>query len=165
MTKLTPRQAAFVMEYLVDLNATQAAIRAGYAESGAKVEGSRLLANANIDKHIRDLMDARAHRTLISQDKVIRELSRLALFDPSDAYDDAGNLKPIKDMSPDIRAAIASIKHLTDGTLEVRFWDKNSSLDKLMKHLGMFEKDNAQSSGGPRPIRVHLVDSDNKDEI
>lgn len=159
MAGLSPKQAMFVMEYLIDLNATQAAIRAGYAPRSASTEGARLLANDKVQAYIDDLMDARAHRMLISQDKVVRELARVALFDPHQVYDEEGRLRPIRDMPADIRAAISSIKHLSDGSIEVKFWDKNSAIDKLMKHMGLFEKDNRQITGGQKSVKVRFVKS------
>lgn len=68
---LTEKQEAFCREYLVDLNGTQAAIRAGYAESGANVEGSRLLTNANVQQRVAELKEERNKRVEISQDYVL----------------------------------------------------------------------------------------------
>ncbi|MEE4317773.1 MAG: terminase small subunit [Erythrobacter sp.] len=74
---MTPKQEAFAREYLVDLNATQAAIRAGYAESGARTEGSRLLANADIQNAIAELMAERAKRTEVTADYVVANLREI----------------------------------------------------------------------------------------
>ena len=75
---LTPKQARFVEEFVLDLNATQAAIRAGYAESGARTEGARLLAKANIQARIAELQAERSRRTDIKADYVLRRLVREA---------------------------------------------------------------------------------------
>lgn len=75
---LTPKQARFIIEYLIDLNATQAAIRAGYAESGASVEGHRLLSNAKISKAIEEQMQYRAQRTLITADYILCSMKEVA---------------------------------------------------------------------------------------
>jgi phage terminase small subunit len=74
---LTNRQRAFVNEYLVDLNGTQAAIRAGYAESGASVEASRLLGNVNIAKLIAEAKEKRAEETGIDAAWVLRQAAKL----------------------------------------------------------------------------------------
>ncbi len=71
MNKLTPKQQRFVSEYLIDLNATQAAIRAGYAKSGASVEGTRLLANAKVAAAVAAAQAKRSERTEITQDYVL----------------------------------------------------------------------------------------------
>lgn len=74
MSKLTPKQRRFVEEYLVDLNATQAAIRAGYSARSADVTGSRLLANAKISVAVHEAQAARSERTNVSQDWIIKHL-------------------------------------------------------------------------------------------
>ena len=62
MTKLTSKQQAFVAEYLIDLNATQSAIRAGYSAKTANEQGARLLANVSVRQAIQNDMDKRAAR-------------------------------------------------------------------------------------------------------
>ena len=84
MSALTPRQAAFCVEYLVDLNATQAAVRAGYSERTAKQQGARLLTNVDVAAEIQRLMAARSERTEITVDEVLRELWSIAMADPND---------------------------------------------------------------------------------
>lgn len=81
---LTPKQQRFVEEYLVDLNATQAAIRAGYSPNSAEVEGSRLLRNAKVAEVVAARQSDRAHRTEITQDRVLQELWAIATADPND---------------------------------------------------------------------------------
>lgn len=75
---MTPRQARFVEQYLVDLNATQAAIRAGYSAHTAEQQGSRLLGNADVAQAVRAAQSARSERVQISQDDVLRGLHREA---------------------------------------------------------------------------------------
>ncbi len=74
MNKMTAKQERFVAEYLIDLNATQAAIRAGYAEKGAAVEGSRLLANPKVAAAVAAAQAARSERTEITQDYVLNTI-------------------------------------------------------------------------------------------
>ena len=71
---LNDKQKQFCNEYLIDLNGTQAAIRAGYAESGARVQANRMLTNDNIQKYIQDLQAGIAKRNKISQDEIVRDL-------------------------------------------------------------------------------------------
>lgn len=76
--ELTDRQARFCEEYLIDLNATQAAIRAGYSEKTANEQGARLLANVSVQEKIAELKAERSKRTEITQDSVIQELAAVA---------------------------------------------------------------------------------------
>jgi phage terminase small subunit len=78
--ELTPKQRRFVDEYLVDLNATQAAIRAGYSARTANEQGARLLANASIVAAIRTVQEARSQRLRLTQDDVLRGLHREATW-------------------------------------------------------------------------------------
>jgi phage terminase small subunit len=145
----------FVDEYLIDLNGTQAAIRAGYSPKTANEQASRLLANVNIQLLIAEKQIIRSIRTEITSDRVILEIARLAFSDPRKAFTGANELKDIHDWPDEVAAAISSIKikelRDADGTVtgtvkEVKFWDKNSAADKLMKHLGAYEVDNRQKS-------------------
>jgi phage terminase small subunit len=149
---LTPKQQRFVDEYLIDLNATQAAIRAGYSERAASVSASRLLANAKVSEAIRSKKKSRSKRTQVDTDRVVRELSRIAFLDPGDVLDfsgDAPRLKAPNQIPAHARRAISKIKvkRYFEGSgddarevemVEFGFWDKNSALEKLGKHLGIF---------------------------
>lgn len=92
---MTPKQAAFVREYLIDLNATQAAIRAGYSARTANEKGSQLLAQVSIHSAIAEAKAARAEKLGIDAEWVLKRLHRDATADLSDLYDDSGNLRPI----------------------------------------------------------------------
>lgn len=74
MAKLTDKQEQFCQEYLIDLNATQAAIRAGYSEKTANEQGARLLANVSIQTRLKELQSARQERTEITQDYVLKTI-------------------------------------------------------------------------------------------
>ena len=82
--KLYPRREAFAAEYLKDLNATRAAIRAGYSAKTASSIGARLLADAGVARAVEAGMAARARRTEIDADRVVLELARIAFADPRD---------------------------------------------------------------------------------
>ena len=152
---LTPRQERFVAEYLVDLNGTQAAIRAGYSATGANVTGVRLLSNPTVAARIAAGKERQAERLEVKADTVLRELLRIATADLSQAFDEDGNLLPIPQMPEDVRRAVAGMKVRTDddGAVlrEVKFWDKNKALELLGKHLKLYtekiEHDVSESLG------------------
>lgn len=95
--KLTPKQQRFVEEYLIDLNATQAAIRAGYSKKTADVQGPRLLGNVGVAAAISEAKAKREQRTQIDADWVLKRLELESDADLADLYDDSGALKPVKD--------------------------------------------------------------------
>lgn len=150
--KLTDKQQRFVEEYLIDLNATQAAIRAGYkatSKNSFEVIGYQLLQKSSVSEQIQLAMAERSRRTGINQDRVIQELARIAFVNPRNVInpEDAS----VRDgASEDDLACIQSVKVKTmDGDKgssverEVRLADKMRALELLGKHLGMF-KDKAQ---------------------
>jgi phage terminase small subunit len=100
MSDLTPQQARFVEEYLLDLNGTQAAIRAGYSSKGAKVQASRLLTHDNVLAALSEAQAKRSERTKIDADWVLSRLAEEANADIADLYDDDGALKPVKGWPP-----------------------------------------------------------------
>ena len=84
MAKLTAKQQRFVDEYLIDLNATQAAIRAGYSEKTAFSIGTENLRKPLIQKAIQQRKQAREQRTEITQDRVIQELAAIGFARATD---------------------------------------------------------------------------------
>jgi phage terminase small subunit len=160
VAKLTPKQQRFTEEYLIDLNATQAAIRAGYSPKTANEQGARLLAKVSVKNTIDKTMAERSRRTGINQDRVLTELAKIAFINPVDVIDmDDATLRG--DANRDDTAAIASVKVKTiptpDGNIverEVRTYDKLKALEQIGKHLGMW-KDNINLSG---EVGVQIVD-------
>ena len=152
-SSLAPRQQNFVDEYLKDLNATQAAIRAGYSKKTAAVQAARLLTNVQISKAVALARDKQQTRTGISADRALKEAARLAFFDIRKLCDAAGNPIPIQDLDDDTAAAIQGLELSTEkdgeGFTTVRKYkiaDKNSALERVFKHLGLFERDNDQTN-------------------
>lgn len=140
--KLKPKQAAFVREYLIDLNATQAAIRAGYSKATARAIGYENLTKPDIQEAIREAMNERSKRTEITQDRVLQELARIAYSDPRHLYDEDGSLKPIHELSDEAAASLAGFEVLeapADGGVvkKIKRWDKLKALDLLCEHLGI----------------------------
>ena len=142
--KLTAKQQRFADEYLIDLNATQAAIRAGYSPKSAEQQGSALLRNPKVRAYIDARMAEHSRRTGVTQERIIRELARIAFLDPTQLVNmDTAEL--LDDASADDRAAIASVKVKTIPTQdgqgverEVRFADKIKALELLGKRFGMW---------------------------
>lgn len=94
---MTPKAERFVQEYLIDLNATQAAIRAGYSAKTANEQASRLLTNVSVRSAVEAAQKARAEKTGIDAEWVLRRLHDDATADLADLYDESGNLKAIHD--------------------------------------------------------------------
>ena len=141
--KLTEKQQRFVDEYLIDLNATQAAIRAGYSVKTANEQGSQNLAKLSIQQSIAEQMAERSKRTGINQDRVVLELAKIALVKMTDIVDSQGRIK--SDASPDDLACIESVKYKESESdtgssveREVKIASKLKALELLGKHLGMW---------------------------
>lgn len=143
MAKLNDRQKLFCEEYLVDLNATEAAKRAGYSEKTARAIGQENLTKPDIKAYIKKRQDARIDRTQITQDFVLMELMKIASANGTD-FAVVGNrnrvsLVPTEDLPPEKRAAVAGVKKGAKGAVEVKTYDKVKALELLGKHLGLFE--------------------------
>lgn len=153
---LNPKQERFVAEYLVDLNATQAAIRAGYSPKTAKEQGARLLTNVHIQKAVQERRQQHQANTGLTVERVLLEAMRLAFFDIRKLTDAEGNPIPINQLDDDTAAAIQGLELATersrdeDGSVTVvrkyKIADKNAAVERLFKHLGLFQKDNDQNN-------------------
>ena len=157
---MTKKQKRCVEEYLIDLNATQAAIRAGYSPDTAKSIGSENLTKPDIQARIAKAMAERSRRTGVNADRVIMELAKIAFVNASDVIDaDTATVKA--DALPEDTAAIQSVKVKTfgeDGLVrEVKMADKLKALELLGKHLGMF-KDKVELSGSLETEKTKLDD-------
>lgn len=149
--ELTAKQERFVSEYLKDLNATAAYRRAGYSARGnaAEVNAARLLRNAQVSAAIAEAMKERSERTMISADRVLKELARIAFVDIGAIFNDDGSMKPLSEIDEDSRRAIVGIEvaALKDedgdyaGTIKkIKMADKKGALVDLGKHLGLFDQ-------------------------
>lgn len=181
-TELTPKQRAFVREYLIDLNATQAAIRAGYSEATATVIASENLSKPNIANAIAAAMKLRADRTDITADRVLTELAKIGFSDIRKAVTwqssliteednpDGGDIAVIKtvvtnqvqlvasdNLDDDTAAAVAEISQNQGGGIKIKFYDKRAALVDIGKHLGMF-KDKVEVTGANGgPIQTEML--------
>lgn len=157
---MTKKQKLFCEEYLVDLNATQAAIRAGYSSATAKDIGCENLAKPNIRAYIDRAMAERSKRTGVNADRVVRELAKIAFVNAADVIN-AKDATLRDDASEEDTAAIQSVKVKTFGEdgleREIKMADKLKALELLGKHLGMF-KDKVELSGGLDTEKTKLDD-------
>ena len=163
---ITDKQRAFVDEYLIDLNATRA-YKAVYKsckkDETARVNGSRLLTNANVAAYLAQRQRDIQRRTEVTQDKVVQELAAIAFADIADyvqvkAYDDSPIVEiiPTGEIPRDKRAAIASIKQGNNG-IEVKLHNKLDALDKLGRHLGMFKDKADEEQDGQMEALLEAV--------
>jgi phage terminase small subunit len=160
---LTPKQARFVEEYLIDLNATQAAIRAGYSQRTARQIGEENLSKPDISAAIQSAKAARSERTHITQDRVLQELARIAFFDLRKLYREDGSLKNPSEWDDETAAAVAGVdvvetkgnaefggeagaRHIPEFVKKAKVFDKNSALTLAMRHLGML-RDKIEHTG------------------
>lgn len=159
-TSLNVKQRAFLMEYLKDKNATQAAIRAGYSAKTAYAIGHKLLKNAEIADAIQqkegETLLKVQQETGITLARTLKEIARAAFFDPRKFFDEEGNLVPIVNLDDDTAAALAGFevteefdgsgraRKLIGFTKKIKMADRKGYLDMLMKHLGGYKADNEQ---------------------
>lgn len=137
---------------MVDLNATQAAIRAGYSENTASETGYENLRKPQIADRIAELRSEITQRNNITIDEVVGTIAKLARFDIADLYDEDGQMKNIHDIPEDARLNIEGLdteEVRSQGALlgtikKVKTGSRRQALDMLMKHLGGYEQDNSQ---------------------
>lgn len=169
-TRAFERYKRFAQEYVVDLNETQAAIRAGYSPKTAHAQASRLLKNVKVREYVKDAISSRSKRTEITQDRVLQEYAKIAFTDLPGIVNFDGRSMSVEDfekLTPAQRACIKKIKVKLemqlqpDGektpvdTVEVELHSKQSALDSIAKHLGMF----------PATSKIELTGKDGADLI
>ena len=144
----TARQQRFVDEYLVDLNATQAAIRAGYSEKTAGVIGAQNLAKLNIKAAVAKGQAERLTRVKRSADEVILALENIGYVDTTAIWNDDRSMKHPMDWPPELRLCVKRFRVIrrnaeagdghTDIMWDVEFWPKLEALRLLGLHHGQF---------------------------
>lgn len=175
------RYDRFVAEYLTELNATKAAIAAGYSKKTARQQGARLLTVVYIANAVKEAMAARAERTGITQDRVLLELEQLA-FSNIDHYivDDNGRVELREGAPADAIKAISRVKHkkttkeipqgkgdplvITEHEVEIALWDKPTTLKLAGRHVGLFPErvEVTGKNGGPfiTPAELKVMPND-----
>ncbi|WP_170308637.1 terminase small subunit [Ancylobacter pratisalsi] len=142
---MTAKQQRFAEEYLVDLNATQAARRAGYSAKTAVDIGRQLLRKTPVAERIATGMAERGARTQVTQDRVLQEVARIAFLDIRKVFNGDGTMKPLHEMDDDTAAALIGLDaiELREGGTAVgsikklKLSDKTAALTLLMRHMGM----------------------------
>lgn len=165
---LGPKQEQFCQEYLIDLNATQAAIRAGYSKKTARSIGQENLTKPAIVARVAELQQVRMARVHIDQDRVLQEYARLGTYDIRKLYDEKGRLKNVHELDDDTAAAISAIDVTAvkdqDGDYETikkyKLADKKGALDSVAKHLGMFvdRHEHTGKDGGAIEVKAEMTD-------
>lgn len=164
---LTAKMKRFAEEYIVDLNAAQAAIRAGYSVKTAKQIGQENLTKPDLQNYVNQLMQERSQRTEITADMVLQEYAKIGFSNITDylsvedklvTVDRDGEGRPITELAQvvnifdtdmvreDKMRAVAEIKQTKDG-IALKLHDKKGALDSIARHLGMFN-DNLNLKGG-----------------
>lgn len=145
---LTPKQALFVAEYRKDLNATQAAIRAGYSPASAGRNADALMKKHEIAKVLAQQTQTTLAKVKVSAERAIEEAAALAFSDLGAYYNEAGEVRPMSEWTPEMRAAVQSLETLdrdiTPGERgpaakvhRLKLWDKPKNLEMLFKHLNL----------------------------
>jgi len=159
--QLTPRNHRFLDEYLVDLNGTQAAIRAGYKPGEARNRAVRLLRDPSVSAALKRAMAQRAARTRITADRVLKEYARIAFADIREVADwgsEGINVREPAALTDDAAAAIAEISDgKKGGRARLKLHDKKHALDAIARHLGLFER-YLRPVGNPE-MRLKAADS------
>lgn len=173
--KLTAKEEMFCNEWLVDFNATQAAIKAGYSKHTAAVIGYENLRKPYIKARIDELTEDRLNELGINKLRILEEYSRIAYLDIRKLYDEDGNLKPIHELDDDTARAIAGIEVTiakgekgNDETRKVRIIDKRGALDSTAKYLGMLtDKIDVTSKGKEltTPSTVNVIIKGSKSKL
>ena len=151
-----PKRHQFAVEYLVDKNAKEAAIRCGVPPKAAKVTGCRWLKRPEVRAEVDRLLDEQAQRTKITADNVLIELARLAMIDTTVAM----NVKAIKDLRklpPEVRRSIQSYKFKNGKLAELKFCSKVEALHLLGKHLKLFVERLAHEDPNGNPLAAAQI--------
>lgn len=159
MRALTKKQEAFALADITEKNAS-VAYRSAYDTKGMTAkqiheEASKLRANPKVARRIAELRKPALKAAGLSVERTLNEVGHISHVDPRRFYREDGTMKAPREWDDDMAAAVASIEEIVlvpakgDAAAvigyKLKFWDKNSGLEKAMKHLGLFEKDNAQS--------------------
>ncbi len=174
---LTAKQRRFVAEYLLDLNATQAAIRAGYSKNRASEIGYQLLQKPDITSAIQEAMKQRSERTQIDADYVLRRMIEIDQMDLLDIMTDAMELKPVSQWPRVWRQYLSGFdlaemfegrgddREMVGLLKKIKWPDKVKNLELLGRHFGMFTDNVALSGKGGAPLLVGAVSDEQLERL
>jgi phage terminase small subunit len=157
---LSLKQKRFCEEYMIDLNATQAAMRAGYSPKTANEQGARLLAKVSVQKYLQEQAQTLSEKATLASESVLKRFGKIAFSDIRTYFDKNGKLKPIHELDDDAAAAIASIEveELWVGNgksrtqvgvvKKIRFFDKIRALEAINKMMGWNAAERVQHEVG-----------------
>lgn len=179
MAKLNDKQEMFCNEYLIDLNATQAAIRAGYSKSTANRIGSENLSKLDIQERIKELIENRKERCEVDADDILLHLdilrksrideyielveTEVCIDEVNEIYKTVKTLefKSFNQLTEEQLMCIESIKDTKNG-IELKLHGKDWTIEKINKHIGFYEKDNEQSKNDVIVNNIDLSKLDSK---
>jgi phage terminase small subunit len=159
---LTPQQEAFAVAVSSGLSLSDAYRKAyprsvNWKQETVHEKASRLASNAKVSARIAQLRAAVEKASVIEAARVLGEVARLALSDIGMVWNEKENrIKLPNELDPETRAAVASFEMDKDGMIKYRFWDKNAAIEKIMKHLGLYEKNNDQKNDPYKELLASL---------
>ena len=157
---LSPKREMFCREFVIDFNATQAAIRAGYSKKTAQEQSTRLLSNVLVKARVDELRGELARQSGIDAGRVLREIARIALFNLKSAASWVGDEVILKDsdlLTEDEAAAISEVSSLKTrygNTVKIKTHDKPKALEMLGRHLALFTDKTEISGPNGGAVRV-----------
>lgn len=170
MSTLTPKQEMFCLEYLKDLNATQAAIRAGYSEKTANRIATENLSKLVIQQRIAELKEERQSELQIDAKHVLKRLVDIDQLDVLDIVNEDGTIKPIKQWSKDWRKSISDISVIqteTQTITKIKLPDKLKNLELLGKHIQVsaFSENVKVSDPNGNRFVIEVKDQQTKEDL
>lgn len=150
---MNEKQKRFCEEYIKDFNGSAAARRAGYSHKGDKERAAVLLNTPDVQEYLGELIQGIKERNELEVDQLIQELKRIAFSDMGEFYDENNKIRPVAEIDPEARAAletyqddVSQLKYGEKRSRRVRLASKLDAIEKLMRYLGAYERDNKQKS-------------------
>lgn len=165
--ELTPKEELFVHRYIVDFNGAASCRDVGYSEHSAKEIAAELLTKPHIQRRLKELQKELSDKNDNLAQRVVDELKKVGFSNIQDFIQSGNEIKDISTLDRDKAAVISSIKKskttFGDGegnegekeAVEFKMWDKLAALEKLGRHVGIFEVDNKQKS-----VVIRVTDED-----
>jgi phage terminase small subunit len=169
---MTPKAKRFVAEYLIDLNATKAAERAGYSKRTAYSSGQRLLSHVEVKAELEKRMAKRAAKTEITADRVLQELGLIGFGDLRAIFDEDGRLRPMHELPESVSRTLGTVEvkretvkrnvsgevetDVSEQVIKVRTWDKIRALELLGRHLALWNE-KLPGADEVEPLRIEIT--------